>query len=148
MKFFLLLTLTLIGLVGISQEYKGATPYWERQGNKIEEPGTSGNYLQKGGGLLVAGDLFMLGSAATAIIGTINYNNALDPSNIDEDFDQSEELKKYNTTLTVSGVAFGIGFLMRIIGHSKLKTSGELMQINDKTSLNLSGEGVMLSYKF
>ena len=71
MKLHLFTLLIMLSIATLAQEYKGATAHWER--NTATKEGTTAHYLKSGGGLLVAGDLFMLGSAAIAVLGTVNY---------------------------------------------------------------------------
>jgi hypothetical protein len=163
MKYVFLFVLTIISFSLFAQEYNGAESYWDRkkkaEGSQPRQQAQtqaplsgSGSYLSKGGGLLIAGDLFMLGSAMTAIGSTISYEKNMDALYEENPENSEEEAKRlkdtYYTGLYISGGMVAVGFILRMAGHIQIKRAGDMFPINDKTAMNITGDGLTLCYRF
>lgn len=161
MKYLFLFVLAFTTFSLCAQEYDGAESYWERkkkadttyqERSTVVNMGGSGSYLSKGGGLLIAGDLLMLGSAMTALGSTLNYDKkikGLAGDQSDEAVQERERLDDvYYTGMYVSAGMVTVGFILRMAGHINIKRAGDMFPINDKTAMNITGDGLTLCYRF
>lgn len=140
----ILFLLALIPLFASAQQTQESINYWENKPIKYKTAGTQ---------LKAAGTAFYLGLASAAAGGFISYvgNNSIQTriSN-GEEFDH---VGAANTVNAVSSVFYGGSLICSMVAFGKLISAGNLLeaerrQANKNTSLNFTGTGVSLVYKF
>ncbi|MFA6400879.1 MAG: hypothetical protein WCX31_04530 [Salinivirgaceae bacterium] len=141
----LLIFLAFMPIMAIAQTDE-AINYWDNRKPKNTTK-TAGSQL-KG-----AGKAFYLGAALSFAGATISYLGNQSIKSQQEQNLTTDYSGKQKTINTVSNVFYGASFACTLVAFGKLISAGNLMdeerkQAQKNTSLNFTGNGVSLVYKF